>query len=256
MIPRRWLMATPILAAAMVAILHPWSTVSAKPSLLAPHGPGRWPPVAPDDIVNVLFDEVVTPGQSVTVFTVPKKRHLVVTLATLYTESGQFDAQLLERSGTKSVVRLFSQYTAQSTLGLGLDFAPISSVDVLNNHATNDRVRCQLTGYLTPSDSWPPIDPSDIFDTTGTTSLTYGETFTIFHVPSDRWLVLTSSAISGSGYFALLEEFGGTQTEKPGPLPDSPVGTVFHPGSSVLLRNDVQFGSTSYRWLLTGYLVK
>jgi hypothetical protein len=162
----------------------------------------------------------------------------------------------LERSGTTSVVRLFSQFTAQSTLGLGLDFAPNSSVDVLNTHATNDEVKFQLIGYLTPSDSWPPIDPSDMFDTTGTTSLTFGETYTIYRVPSDRWLVLTSSAISGSGYFALLEDFGGTQTEKPGPAQDSPVSTVFHPGSSVVLRNDVQFGSTSYRWLLTGYLAK
>jgi hypothetical protein len=147
--------------------------------------------------------------------------------------------------------------TAQSSLGLGFDFAPGSTVDVLNTQAKSGRVTLQLFGYLAPSSEWPPIDPSDMFDTTGTTSLAYGETFTIYNVPSDRWLVLTSSDISGSGYFALLEDFGGTQTEKPRPWQDSQlVGIVFHPGSSVVLRNDVQFGSTSYRWLLTGYLTK
>lgn len=258
LILRRLLLATPILAAAMVAILHPWSTVSAKPSLLLPNGPGRWPPVAPDDIVNVKFVQVMTAGQSVTVFTVPKKRHLVVTAVGLVTDSGQDNAQLLEHSGQGSVVRLVSSRDWQSSLGIGFAFAPGSSVDVLNTSAKNDQVTLQLFGYLAPSTEWPPIDPSDMFDTLGSTSLTYEETFTIYRVPSDRWLVLTSNAIQGSGYYALLEDFGGTQTEKPLIFQQDAqlVGIVFHPGSSVVLRNDQPFGSTNYNWLLTGYLTK
>jgi hypothetical protein len=258
LILRRLLLATPILAAAMVAILHPWSTVSAKPSLLAPKGPGRWPPVAPDDVLNVHFDEIMTSGQSATIFTVPKKRHLIVTSVDLETDSGQYDAQLLERSGQTSVVRLISGINPSFAPGLGFDFAPGSSVDVLNTRATSDRVTLQLFGYLSPSTEWPPIDPSDMFDTTGTALLTdSGQTYTIYSVPSDRWLVLTQSIITGS-HFALLEDFGGTQSEKPTIfLPGGQlVGIVFHPGSSVVLRNDEQFGFVNYHWLLTGYFAK
>jgi hypothetical protein len=257
MILRRLSIATPLLAAAMVALLHPWTAVSARSSLLSPPGSGPGLPVDPDDIVNVAFDQTMAAGQSVTVYTVPAKRSLVVTQVGLVTGSGQSDTQLVERSRQGTEVKLFSQFTSVSSLGIGLAFAPGSSVDVVNTRTTSDRVTLKLFGYVAPSNHWPPVDPSDIFDTTGTTSLARGETFRIFSVPADRWLVITSNAISGSGDFALLEEFAGAQTAKPLNERDSQlVGIAFRPGSSVVLRNDVQFGVTAYRWLLTGYLAK
>jgi hypothetical protein len=127
----------------------------------------------------------------------------------------------------------------------------------VNTRTTSDQVTLHLFGYLAPSGNLPAVNPNDVFDTMGAATIPFGQTFRIFDVPNDRWLVVTSNAISPSSAFALLEDFGGTQTEKPLVDPASyPIGIAFRPGSSVVLRNDDQFGNPNYRWLLTGYLAK
>jgi hypothetical protein len=257
MILRRLFIATPVLVAAVVAVLYPRTAVSARTPVLSPFGSNSCPNVDPADIVNIDFNQSLAAGQSVTVFSVPVKRHLIVTQIGLVNGSGGFDTHLVERTKQGTVVKLFSQFSVNASFGLGLAFEPGSSVDVVNTRTTSDPVTLHLFGYLAPSGNLPAVKPDDVFDTMGMATLAPGQTVRMFDVPNDRWLVLTSNAISGTGEFALLEDFSGTQTEKP--LMDfasNPIGIAFRPGSSVVLRSDVQSGTYNYRWLLTGYLAK
>ncbi len=254
---RRLLLSTLVLAAGMIALLPAGRGLHARAMGPAAPPAGPWPPVDPEDIVNLRFDRAMTAGESATVYKVPAKRHLVLTEVGLVNASGGFDAQLVERTRNGTVVKLVSSFTVESTLGIGIAFRPDSSVDVVNTRTKTDQVTLTLFGYLAPNKDWPPAKPGDLFDTYGTATFNPGEKVTIFDVPQDQWLVLTTAQFRGAGY-TLLEDAAGTLTEKPRFFSDHPqvVGITFPPGSSVVLRNDEPFGTRQFWWLMTGYLAK
>jgi hypothetical protein len=249
---RRILALVLVLAALAAFVSRPGGELRATPTPPLPLADVT--PVLASKMVNVFVDRVLAAGESFAVYKVPPTKRLVLTQAGIANSSGSFDTQLVQRLNGVTTIKLTSNFEADAVQGIGIAFAPDSSVELVNPRSTQDRATLTIFGYLAPTDHWPAVNVADLFDTNGTATVPFGQQVKLADVPPDRWLVLTSAQFTSSG-FSILEDDGGTITVKPRPFSKESmsIGLAFHPGSSIYLRNDTPFTPGNYRWLLYGY---
>jgi len=247
-----------------------------------------WPP-KPSNMVEIVGSQNLEVGESLSVYTVPTNKYLVLT--SLDASIPQFFTleEVLSGERNPKLSHFFFELAGGSSVDirgaavapLGIVFRPGASVE-LSNYAykgqpTAHRMEGYLVGANVASMPWPP-HPRDLvtFDSTslpeysqGSLNLPNGALTTLLDVPPGRSFVMTSGWKASYSTLPISEYLNGMLTPKPSAFgvgrenyavlggSGAPLGSVFRAGSQIVMGSNsgIPGVTTSIAFGFAGYFV-